>query len=77
MNQPIMLTLNLLQITGKCDTFNRGVEAGTRSLNHDLPKNIIGCIQTKQLKVHVRWMPSHLQDKMSADDDFQLPEHVE
>ena len=39
-------------------------------------KSIFGCIKAKQLKVQVRWMPSHLQDKMSADEDFQLPENV-
>ena len=39
-------------------------------------KNIFGCTKAKQLKVRVRWIPSHLQDKMSADEDFQLPKNV-
>jgi hypothetical protein len=58
-----------------CDTFNKGIFAGTKNVNHDLFKRILGCIAEKHLIVTVRWMPSHLQDKMSADENFQLPEH--
>ena len=57
------------------DTFNLGPIAGSRSVNHDLFSAIFNCTKNKRLQVVVRWMPSHLQDKMSGDD-FQLPKNV-
>ena len=59
-----------------CETFNNDIFAGTKSVNHDLFKNIFGSISNKLLVVTVRWMPSHLQDKLSADEEFKLPENV-
>ena len=58
------------------ETFNKGPDAGARSLNHDMFKDIFSCIQTKNLTVCVRWMPSHQQDKIDADENFQLPQNV-
>ena len=53
-----------------CDTFEKSPEAGARSVNHDMFKCISDCTQTKHFQVQVRWMPSHLQDKLSADEEF-------
>ena len=66
-------------ITGNkknCETFNKGPAAGARSANHDLFKKTFISISSSSLKVKVRWMASHLRDKLSANSEFQLPDFV-
>ena len=34
------------------------------------------CIESNHLNVSVRWMPSHLQDKIDANPDSRIPDTV-
>ena len=59
-----------------CEMFNKGPIAAARSANHDLFKLVFLCISSNHLQVTVRWMPSHLQDKLRADEHFQIPDGI-
>ena len=46
------------------------------SLNLDLFRRIFKAIETKHLTVSVRWMPSHLAEKLAKNPDFHIPAGV-
>ena len=48
-----------------CQLFNKGAEYAQNSINADLFKSIFHNISTKQLTLNVRWIPSHLSEKLA------------
>ena len=59
-----------------CDHYNKGPSFANRSSNDDLFVGIFGFVSSKNLQVDVRWMPSHLGEKLAEDPEFKLPEGV-
>ena len=58
-----------------CKLFNKGKDACLHVANNDLFKSIFHNIQTKNIDINVRWMPSHLSNKVE-DPLFVLPDNV-
>ena len=58
------------------ETFNKGAEYAKNSINADLFKSIFCNIATKHLTLIVRWIPSHLAEKLAKNPNYVVPEFV-
>ena len=54
------------------ETYQKGKEAALKSTNCDLFREIFRLIEINFLKVHVRWMPSHLKDEDEHPEGVSL-----
>ena len=52
--------------------YNKGKEAALKSTNCDLFREIFRLIEVNFLKIHVRWMPSHLKDEDERPEGVSL-----
>ena len=59
-----------------CQTFNKGADYAKNSINADLYKCIFHNISTKQLFLTVRWIPSHLSQKLANNPSCSIPDSV-
>jgi predicted HD phosphohydrolase len=57
-------------------TFNGGPKSGANSANCDFYEEIFRTIHEKALKPAVRWMPSHLREKLAKGEITSLPDGI-
>jgi predicted HD phosphohydrolase len=57
-------------------TFNGGPKSGANSANCDFYEDFFRTIHEKALKPAVRWMPSHLREKLAKGEITSLPDGV-
>jgi len=57
-------------------TFNGGPAAGVNSANCDLYGEVFQIIYDKAIKINVRWIPSHIKEKLDSGELQALPEGV-
>ena len=57
-------------------TFNKGEPYARNSINADLFKHIFYNIAKNKLKLTVRWIPSHISEKLRKNPNYVIPEFV-
>jgi hypothetical protein len=58
------------------DLYNRGEHKCRKSNNADLFISIFDNIILKHIQLHIKWIPSHLKEKLLKDSRFSLPNGV-